>query len=54
MFVYGFRNGVFGEGNGLVQRDVYSSFLTLQGVDTVDVNGVITEAHDREAVWKRF
>ena len=48
---------VFGDGRGRVQRDVYSAFLALHVVETVDANGIITEAHDRElleAAWLKI
>jgi putative transposase len=44
----------FGDGRGRVQRDVYSAFLALHVVETVDADGVITEAHDREALEKAW
>ena len=45
---------VFGDGRGRVQRDVYSAFLALHAVETVDIDGVITEAHDRELLEKAW
>lgn len=45
---------VFGDGRGRVQRDVYSAFLALHAVETVDSDGVITEAHDRELLEKAW
>jgi hypothetical protein len=45
---------VFGDGRGRVQRDVYSAFLALHVVETVDADGVITEAHDRELLDKAW
>jgi hypothetical protein len=44
----------FGDGRGRCQRDVYSAFLALHVVETVDVDGVITEAHDRELLEKAW
>ena len=44
----------FGDGRGRVQRDVYSAFLALHVVETVGSDGVITEAHDREALEKAW
>ena len=45
---------VFGDGRGRCQRDVYSAFLALHVVETVDTDGVITEAHDRELLEKAW
>ena len=48
---------LFGDGRGRCQRDVYSAFLALHVVETVDQDGVITESHDRallEAAWIRL
>jgi hypothetical protein len=45
---------VFADGRGQVQRDVYSAFLALHVVQTVDADGVVTQAHDRallEQCW---
>lgn len=39
---------VFGDGRGHVQRDVYSAFLALHAVETVDADGVVTWSHDPE------
>lgn len=47
----------FGDGRGRCQRDVYSAFLALHVVETVDQDGAITESHDRallEAAWIRL
>ena len=44
----------FGDGRGRVQRDVYSAFLALHAVETVDADGVVVWSHDRErlqAAW---
>lgn len=45
---------VFGDVRGRVQRDVYSAFLALHVIKTVDADGVITEAHDREFLEKAW
>lgn len=45
---------IFGDGRGRVQRDVYSAFLALHVVETVDADGDITEAHDRELLEKAW
>lgn len=45
---------VFGDSRGQVQRDVYSAFLALHAVETVDADGVVTWSHDPkrlEAAW---
>jgi putative transposase len=44
----------FGDGRGLCQRDVYSAFLALHVVQTVDADGVIAESHDRELLEKAW
>lgn len=45
---------IFGDGRGRAQRDVYSAFLALHAVDSVDTDGVVAWSHDRErleAAW---
>jgi hypothetical protein len=45
---------VFADGRGSCQRDVYSAFLALHAVQTVDADGVVQWAHDRallQAAW---
>lgn len=47
----------FGDGRGRAQRDVYSAFLALHAVCTVDAEGEIRWAHDcarLEAAWQRL
>lgn len=48
---------VFADGRGACQRDVYSAFLALHAVRSVDEQGVITWAHDRallEDAWQEL